>query len=212
MKVRSSVFRTAPIDAGVESAIAFSDFALRKGWTAAIRSRASVAPSLISYLTAFGSSAIFTLAFYRMAVVAIRFGERFFEEAFQWKLRPADQISIFEKIRTLDPAPHKAANAQVLAKLKQAIPSFSSATIAQEWAGLIDTMPDVIPVISPVPHVEGLIVATGFQGMDSGLAQVPVSLLQTWLRMKRRSLILRRFIYRVFQMVPKFALRTGVNS
>ncbi len=30
LKVRSSVFRTAPIDTGVEQAIAFSDFALRK--------------------------------------------------------------------------------------------------------------------------------------------------------------------------------------
>ncbi len=69
----------------------------------------------------------------------------------------------------LDPEPHRAANAAVLAKLKAAIPSFASATIAQEWAGLIDTMPDVIPVISPLPGIDGLIIATGFSGHGFGI-------------------------------------------
>ncbi len=77
-------------------------------------------------------------------------------------------MSIFEKIRTLDPAPHHTANVQVLAQLK-AIPAFAPAVIAQEWAGLIDTMPDIIPVISPLPGVEGLIVATGFSGHGFGI-------------------------------------------
>jgi sarcosine oxidase subunit beta len=57
----------------------------------------------------------------------------------------------------------------VLSKLKAAIPSFASAKIAQEWAGLIDTMPDVIPVISPLPGIDGLIVATGFSGHGFGI-------------------------------------------
>ena len=170
LKVRSSVFRTAALDAGVEPAIAFSDFALRKrldgGYTVASLggSIADIVPDSFRFFRDFIPSLSSEWRSLRF-----RFGERFFEEAFQWKLRPADQVSIFEKIRTLDPAPHKAANAQVLAKLKQAIPSFASATIAQEWAGLIDTMPDVIPVISPLPGVEGLIVATGFSGHGFGI-------------------------------------------
>ncbi|WP_247643973.1 NAD(P)/FAD-dependent oxidoreductase, partial [Brucella abortus] len=52
---------------------------------------------------------------------------------------------------------------------KKAIPAFAPAVIAQEWAGLIDTMPDIIPVISPLPGVEGLIVATGFSGHGFGI-------------------------------------------
>lgn len=170
LKVRSSVFRTAPIDAGIDPAIAFSDFALRKrldgGYTIASLggSIADIVPDSFRFFRDFIPSLSTEWRSLRF-----RFGERFFEEAFQWKLRPADQTSIFEKIRILDPEPHRAANAQVLTKLKQAIPSFASAQIAQEWAGLIDTMPDVIPVISPLPGIDGLIVATGFSGHGFGI-------------------------------------------
>lgn len=170
LKVRSSVFRTSPIENGIEPAIAFSDFALRKrldgGYTVASLggSIADIVPDSFRFFRDFLPSLSTEWKSLRF-----RFGERFFEEAFQWKLRPADQISVFERIRTLDPEPHRAANAAVLAKLKAAIPSFASATIAQEWAGLIDTMPDVIPVISPLHGIDGLIVATGFSGHGFGI-------------------------------------------
>lgn len=170
LKVRSSVFRTAPIEGGVEPAIAFSDFALRKrldgGYTVASLSGsiADIVPDSFRFFRDFIPSLSTEWRSLRF-----RLGERFFEEAFQWKLRPADQMSIFEKIRTLDPAPHHTANVQVLAQLKKAIPAFAPAVIAQEWAGLIDTMPDIIPVISPLPGVEGLIVATGFSGHGFGI-------------------------------------------
>ncbi|MBJ6133268.1 FAD-binding oxidoreductase [Ochrobactrum sp. Q0168] len=171
LKVRSSVFRTTPIEAGVEPAIAYSDFALRKrldgGYTVASLggSIADIVPDSFRYLKDFLPS----LSSGEWFNVRFRFGQRFFEEAFQWKLRPADQVSVFEKIRTLDPEPHRAANAAILAKLKQAIPAFASVSIAQEWAGMIDTMPDIIPTISPIPGVEGLIVATGFSGHGFGI-------------------------------------------
>ena len=170
LKVRASVFRTAPIEAHVEPAIAFSDFALRKrldgGYTVASLSGsiADIVPDSFRFFRDFIPSLSTEWRSLRF-----RFGERFFEEAFQWKLRSADEVSVFENIRTLDPKPHHAANTQVLAQLKQALPSFASATIAQEWAGLIDTMPDVIPVISPIPGVAGLIVATGFSGHGFGI-------------------------------------------
>ncbi|WP_343315909.1 FAD-binding oxidoreductase [Brucella sp. BE17] len=170
LKVRSSVFRTAPIDGGVEPAIAFSDFALRKrldgGYTVAslTGSIADIAPDNFRFFRDFIPSLSSEWRSLRF-----RFGKQFFEEALQWKLRPADQISIFEKIRVLDPKPHRPTNAAILTKLKEAFPAFASATIAQQWAGYIDTMPDIIPVISPVPGTEGLIVATGFSGHGFGI-------------------------------------------
>ena len=39
----------------------------------------------------------------------------------------------------------------------------------QEWAGLIDVTPDVVPVISPVDEVPGLVIATGFSGHGFGI-------------------------------------------
>lgn len=170
LKVRSSVFRTAAFDGGVEPAMAFPGFALRKrldgGYTVASLSDsiADIVPDSFRFLRDFIPS-LST----EWRSLQFRFGKRFFEEAFEWKLRPADKVSIFEKIRILNPEPHLPTNEKVFEALKKAIPVFEKASIAQHWAGMIDTMPDVIPVISPLPGVEGLIVATGFSGHGFGI-------------------------------------------
>ena len=44
-----------------------------------------------------------------------------------------------------------------------------NARVVQEWAGLIDVTPDVVPVISPVDSVPGLFIATGFSGHGFGI-------------------------------------------
>ncbi len=170
LKVRSSVFRTTPIETEVSAAIAFSDFALRKrldgGYTVASLSEsiADITPDSFRFFRAF----LPTLAT-EWRSLKFRFGRRFAEEALQWRLRPADQPSVFEAVRILDPEPHRPTNAAVLKRLKAALPAFADVEIAQEWAGQIDTMPDVVPVISPLPGVEGLIVATGFSGHGFGI-------------------------------------------
>ena len=41
--------------------------------------------------------------------------------------------------------------------------------MVQEWAGRIDVTPDIVPVISPVDTVPGLLVATGFSGHGFGI-------------------------------------------
>ena len=50
-------------------------------------------------------------------------------------------------------------------------PSRSSAmsSIAESWGGMIDVMPDAIPVISPVDKVPGFFIATGFSGHGFGI-------------------------------------------
>jgi glycine/D-amino acid oxidase-like deaminating enzyme len=50
-----------------------------------------------------------------------------------------------------------------------AIPSFRDVPVAQSWAGMIDTTPDAIPVISSVESMSGLIVGTGFSGHGFGI-------------------------------------------
>jgi glycine/D-amino acid oxidase-like deaminating enzyme len=41
--------------------------------------------------------------------------------------------------------------------------------IRSAWAGMIDTLPDVVPVIDRVPSLPGLIVATGMSGHGFGI-------------------------------------------
>jgi len=40
---------------------------------------------------------------------------------------------------------------------------------AERWAGMIDVMPDAIPVISPAESLPGLYIATGFSGHGFGI-------------------------------------------
>lgn len=170
LKMRSSVLRTTAIDAGVEAAMSFSDFALRKradgGYSIATLtgSIADIVPDSFRFLPKF-----LTALSTEWKSVRLRLGHRFIEEAFEWKNRPADQVSIFEKIRILDPQPHEAANLAAFKALQQAFPVFKNAQIAQQWAGMIDTTPDIIPVISPLDHLSDCIVATGFSGHGFGI-------------------------------------------
>ena len=46
---------------------------------------------------------------------------------------------------------------------------FRDVKIAESWGGMIDVMPDAIPVISPVDAVPGFFIATGFSGHGFGI-------------------------------------------
>ncbi|WP_374828874.1 NAD(P)/FAD-dependent oxidoreductase [Paenochrobactrum pullorum] len=170
LKLRGSVFRTQPLDAGIDHAIYYNDFGIRKrldgGYT--IAAEGGGVADIIPDSFAFFREYLPTLLM-EWRTLHLRFGERFFEELIQWRNKPFDQVSVFEKIRTLDPSPHRRANLQALEKVKQAFPQFKVARIEQEWAGLIDTMPDVIPVISEAANVEGVTIATGFSGHGFGI-------------------------------------------
>ena len=47
--------------------------------------------------------------------------------------------------------------------------ALASVEVKQAWAGRIDMTPDLIPVISKVPSIKGLTIATGFSGHGFGL-------------------------------------------
>jgi glycine/D-amino acid oxidase-like deaminating enzyme len=40
---------------------------------------------------------------------------------------------------------------------------------AQSWAGMIDTMPDVVPILDQCPKLPGLTIATGMCGHGFGI-------------------------------------------
>ena len=99
----------------------------------------------------------------------MRLSGRFWHEMLQWQPGKADQISLYEKIRVLDPQPDAAAVARILSNLHQTLPQLSSLQAEQSWAGYIDTMPDAIPVISGIESVPGMFLATGFSGHGFGI-------------------------------------------
>ena len=48
-------------------------------------------------------------------------------------------------------------------------PQLRDVPIVEAWAGMVETTPDVVPMIGPVDSLPGLHIATGFSGHGFGL-------------------------------------------
>lgn len=80
-----------------------------------------------------------------------------------------DRASPFEAIRVLNPKPnaaHLATLKRRFAKLFPDLPEFQLRTV---WAGMIDVLPDLVPVVDRVPSLPGLTLGTGMSGHGFGI-------------------------------------------
>ncbi len=75
----------------------------------------------------------------------------------------------FEETRVLDPPPSTRILHKALKALQRDFPAFAKARIVRRQAGVIDVLPDVLPVIDAPAEVPGLVVATGFSGHGFGI-------------------------------------------
>ncbi len=81
----------------------------------------------------------------------------------------ADQISPFEKMRILDPAPNAAKVRQLAQRFSETFPKLGQTRIRAAWAGMIDVMPDVVPVVDQPSSHPGLTIVTGMCGHGFGI-------------------------------------------
>lgn len=79
------------------------------------------------------------------------------------------EVSPFEHMRVLNPTPNASAVARMQKHFAAAFPQIGRPPIRTAWAGMIDTMPDVVPVVDRVPSLSGLVVATGMSGHGFGI-------------------------------------------
>ena len=77
--------------------------------------------------------------------------------------------SPFEAIRMLNPEPNRASIARAQSAFAKAFPALGRPQVVATWAGMIDTMPDVVPVIDRAPRLPGLTLATGMSGHGFGI-------------------------------------------
>ncbi len=80
-----------------------------------------------------------------------------------------EDVSPFERMRVLNPAPNLNALSQVQDDFAGAFPQLGRPTLLRSWAGMIDTLPDVVPVVDRVAAIPGLIIATGMCGHGFGI-------------------------------------------
>jgi glycine/D-amino acid oxidase-like deaminating enzyme len=170
LKVLSSVLRTAPMTDGPDTSAYMMDLGYRKrrdgGYTIARGSGyvVPIVPDSLRYFREFlptirKEAASLKPRLNRQSLFELRAPRR-------W---PLDRPGPFEKIRVLDPAPNKAMNREALDAMIRLYPRFREVPVVQEWGGYIDVTPDVVPYISGIGDLPGLIVATGFSGHGFGI-------------------------------------------
>ena len=79
-----------------------------------------------------------------------------------------DTESPFERMRILDPAPNMATLSRVQDAFARAFPVLGRPRLRAAWGGMIDTMPDILPVIDRAA-IPGLTIATGLSGHGFGI-------------------------------------------
>jgi len=65
--------------------------------------------------------------------------------------------------------------------LAKAFPALKEVKVVESWAGLIDVLPDGIPVLDAPSEVPGLLVATGCCGHGFAMGPIVGQLMRQWL-------------------------------
>lgn len=170
LSVRATVARTAPVPDIYSGSATLGEIAIRRrqdgGYTVATSNTnehfigADSFRYLRKFLPALASS---------VGLIRLRFGENIIARLLPVRRWQDDEISPFEQTRVLNPAPSQAAIKKMRLGLTKRLPKLADVAIEEAWAGMIDVMPDVVPVMDQVAEYPGLFLATGFSGHGFGI-------------------------------------------
>ncbi|WP_339763215.1 FAD-binding oxidoreductase [uncultured Sulfitobacter sp.] len=98
------------------------------------------------------------------------YGPKGFPDAWGTKRRwRDDETTPFEAMRILNPAPNMRKINRLLRNFSSLFPNLPPVRLKAAWAGMIDTMPDIVPVVDQVPNLLGLTIGTGMSGHGFGI-------------------------------------------
>ena len=80
-----------------------------------------------------------------------------------------DDTSPFEQMRVLNPKPNAKHIERIRENFAKRFPEIGKPVIEHAWAGMIDTMPDIVPIIDRAASLPQLIIATGGSGHGFGI-------------------------------------------
>ena len=172
LSVRETVAATLPVPSVHEGAAAFRGVAIRRrvdgGYT--------MAPGGVSDLF-IGPDAFRVLPKYLPLLRADPLGQSYrayapdgFPDGWRTPRRwAADRRSPFEACRVLNPAPNTGQLKRALKNFAALFPNLPPVRFRAAWAGMIDTMPDVVPIVDRVAALPGLIIGTGMSGHGFGI-------------------------------------------
>jgi len=170
LKVRATVVRTAPGPEVLQGNLFDSRFGIRRrqdgGYTIAPGSllEHSVTPSSFRFFFKF-----FRALMAELKIVRISFGREFIEEWRAPKTWDLESVSPFENTRVLDPKPNVRAMRKLQRDVGAVFPQLEGVDFVESWAGIIESSPDVVPVIDEAESLPGFHIATGFSGHGFGI-------------------------------------------
>lgn len=170
LRVRGTVARTAPADAVINGNIFDERLGIRRrqdgGYTIAHGSvlEHPVTPSSFRYFFKF-----LPVLMQDLKIVSLTFGRDFIDEWSTAKKWALDAPTVFEENRVLNPAPTPKVLQGIRQNLDAMFPELANTPIVESWAGMIESSPDVVPVIDAIDSLPGFHIATGFSGHGFGL-------------------------------------------
>ena len=170
LKVRGTVVRTAPAAKMLDGNVFDERLGIRRrqdgGYTVAHGTILdhSITPSTIRYAFKF-------LPALRQEHKGLHLslGREFIDEWRTPKQWPLDAASPFEQTRVLNPEPNPRAVKGIRENLDIVFPGLRDTDIVETWAGMVETSPDVVPIIEETDSIPGLHIATGFSGHGFGI-------------------------------------------
>ena len=121
-----------------------------------------------------------------------------------------DEISPFEKIRVLEPLVNKKYVNLMCDRFAERFPEIGRPEVLNSWAGIIDAMPDVVPIVDRTPKLPGLIIATGMSGHGFGIGLGFGRVVARMVAGEEPEHDLRRFRFSRFSDGSKLDLRTSL--
>jgi len=172
LAVRSTVARTGPAPDIYGNNISSTGISLRRradgGYTVATGDLAEhyLSPASFRYFTKFLNLLKVSAKDVRIRIGAPRGYPGSWGTPRRWS---ADDVSPFERMRVLNPAPSPRVVRNIRERLPQRFPGLKEVAIAEAWAGMIDVTPDAVPTLGEDPQIEGLYTATGLSGHGFGI-------------------------------------------
>lgn len=169
LKVRGTVARTAPAEKVLDGSLFDDRLAIRRRQDGGYTLASGLATDYPITPATFRFGHKFLRAFMMdMKSVQLSIGRDFVEEWSVPKTWALDAESPFEKTRVLNPAPNPRTLKSIRHNLDNLFPQLAGTEIVESWAGMIETTPDVIPVIDEAT-ISGFYIATGFSGHGFGI-------------------------------------------
>lgn len=170
LRVRGTVVRTAPTAQLLNGNVYDRHLGIRRrqdgGYSVAHGTTLdhSITPSTFRFATKFLPALMQEIGGLKISI-----GSDFFEEWRTPKRWDLDTESPFEQTRILNPDPNPRVVKAIRRNLDKIFPDLADTEIVESWAGMVETTPDVVPVIEESEKIPGFHIATGLSGHGFGL-------------------------------------------